>query len=162
MGKENDLYYATSMVEYVGRKTKNSRTLIVQKLGMDGIRYLIDFADVNHCLSFEQVSDELIEDYKIQNGNFNSVDACKFEVPSATRIGKVYARLIESLSESEEQYAEKMYEVFTSDLPDAISDFNSSLFLHLQTKSHTTTKLNIKPSNSPSAVFAVKVEMALF
>ena len=128
MGKENDLYYATSMVEYVGRKTKNRRTHIVQKLGMEGILYLIDFADVNHCLSFEQVSDELIEDYEIESGNFNSVDECKFEVPSATRIGKVYARLIESLSESEEQYAEKMYEVFTSDLPDAISDFNSSLF----------------------------------
>lgn len=124
----NDLYYTASLIEYVGRKTRNRRGIIVKAIDIEGIQLLLDTAPENHCLSFEQVSDELIEDYEIQSGNFNSVEACRFEVPSATRIGKVYARLIESLSESEEQYAEKMYEVFTSDLPDAISDFNSSLF----------------------------------
>ena len=77
--------------------------------------------------------------------------ACRFEVPSATRIGKVYARLIESLSESEEQYAEKMYEVFTSDLPDAISDLIPLCFLHLQMKSLTTTKRNINTNLQPKA-----------
>ena len=117
-----------SLIEYVGRKTRNRRGIIVETIDIEEIQLLLDAAPENHCLSFEQVSDELIEDYEILEGTFDTVETCKFEVPSATRIGKVYARLIESLSESEEQYAEKMYEVFTSDLPDAISDFNSSLF----------------------------------
>ena len=117
-----------SLIEYVGRKTRNRRGIIVKTIDIEEIQLLLDAAPENHCLSFEQVSDELIEDYEILEGTFDTVETCKFEVPSATRIGKVYARLIESLSESEEQYAEKMYEVFTSDLPDAISDFNSSLF----------------------------------
>lgn len=124
----NDLYYTASLIEYVGRKTKNPRCIIVKAIDVEGLQLLLDAAPENHCLSFEQVSDELIEDYEIPDGSFDTVESCKFEVPSATRIGKVYARLIESLSESSEQYAEKMYEVFTSALPDAISDFNSSLF----------------------------------
>lgn len=49
-------------------------------------------------------------------------------VPSATRIGKVYARLIDTISESENQYSEKLYEVFTSSISNAISDYNSLLF----------------------------------
>ena len=33
-------------------------------------------AEVNHCLSFEQVSDELIEDYNISDGTFDTVAEC--------------------------------------------------------------------------------------
>ena len=35
-------------------------------------------AEVNHCLSFEQVSDELIEDYNISDGTFDTVAECRY------------------------------------------------------------------------------------
>lgn len=124
----NDVYYTASLIEYVGRKTSNHRSDIVKNLDIEGIQLLLDAAPENHCLPMEQVADELIEDYEIQNGTFDSVQACKFSVPSATRIGKIYARLVESLVGSENQYAEKLFEVFTSPFSDAVSDFNSSLF----------------------------------
>lgn len=124
----NDVYYTASLIEYVGRKTKNHRSVIVRNLDIEGIQLLLDAAPENHCLPMEQVADELIEDYEIQNGSFDSVGECKYAVPSETRIGKIYARLVLSISESEEQYAEKLFEVFTSSLSDAVSDFNSSLF----------------------------------
>lgn len=124
----DDVYYTASLMEFLGRKTRNRRRAIVEHLGISGIDYLLETACVNHCLSMEQVSDELIEEYGIQEGNFDSVRECKYTVPSATRIGKVYARLIDTISESENQYGEKLYEVFTSLFSDAISDFNSSLF----------------------------------
>lgn len=124
----NDVYYTASLIEFVGRKTNNRRSDIVKALGIEGIQSLLDAAPENHCLSMEQVADELVEDYEIQPGSFDTVHGCKFPIPSETRIGKIYARLIERLAVSEDQYAGKMYEVFTSDLPDAISDFNSALF----------------------------------
>lgn len=124
----NDVYYTASLIEYVGRKTKNRRSVVVKELSIEGIQLLLDAAPENHCLAMEQVADELIEDYEIQNGSFDSVGECKYAVPSETRIGKIYARLVLSISESEEQYAEKLFEVFTSSLSDAVSDFNSSLF----------------------------------
>lgn len=128
MSTFDDIYYTASLIEFLGRKTRNRRKEIVECLGISGIEYLLETACVNHCLSMEQVSDELIEEYGIQEGVFDSVRECKYTVPSATRIGKVYARLIDAISESENQYGEKLYEVFTSSFSNAISDFNSSLF----------------------------------
>lgn len=124
----NDVYYTASLIEFIGRKTRNRRSIVAQRIGIDGIADLLENADVNHCLTMEQVSDELIEEYDIQSGSFDSVAECKFSVPSETRIGKVYARLVIELSPSENAYAEKLYEVFTSSLADAISDFNASLY----------------------------------
>lgn len=124
----NDVYYTASLIEYVGRKTKNHRSVIVRNLEIEGIQLLLDAAPENHCLTMEQVADELIEDYEIRNGSFDSVGECKYAVPSETRIGKIYARLVLNISESEDEYAEKLFEVFTSSLSDAVSDFNSSLF----------------------------------
>lgn len=124
----NDVYYTASLIEYVGRKTKNHRSVIVRNLEIEGIQLLLDAAPENHCLPMEQVADELIEDYEIQIGSFDSVGECKYAVPSETRIGKIYARLVLNISESEDEYAEKLFEVFTSSLSDAVSDFNSSLF----------------------------------
>lgn len=128
MSAFNDIYYTACLIEFIGRRTKNSRKTVVQQIGREGFLQLISLSDVNHCLTFEQVSDELIEDYQIVEGTFDTVSECKYTVPSVTRIGRVYARLVESLSASKETYGEVLFEVMTSSLPDAISDFNSSLY----------------------------------
>lgn len=128
MSEYNDIYYTACLIEFTGRKTKNSRKSIVERIGKEGLLRLISLSDVNHCLPFEQVSDELIEDYQIKEGTFDTISNCKYSVPSVTRIGRVYARLVETISKSKEAYGETLYEVMTSSLPDAISDFNSSLF----------------------------------
>ena len=33
--KENDLFYTCSLIEYIARKTKNEKKVIVQKLGKE-------------------------------------------------------------------------------------------------------------------------------
>lgn len=128
MSEYNDIYYTACLIEFTGRKTKNSRKSIVERIGKEGLLRLISLSDVNHCLPFEQVSDELIEDYQIKEGTFDTISNCKYSVPSVMRIGRVYARLVETISKSKDAYGETLYEVMTSSLPDAISDFNSSLF----------------------------------
>lgn len=57
-----------SLIEYIASRTKNKRGAVVEALGESGVRKQLNDAQVNHCLSFEQVSDEVIEQYQIKGG----------------------------------------------------------------------------------------------
>lgn len=67
--EKNDLFYVCSLIEYIARQTKNKRGAIVEALGESGVRKQLYDAQINHCLSFEQVSDEVIEQSD-QTGRF--------------------------------------------------------------------------------------------
>ena len=84
-------------------------------------------AEVNHCLSFEQVADEWIEQYQIKNGTFNTISDCKYTVPSATAIGRVYQQLVIDTAEINEE-AQAIIDVFSSFISDEISNFNSNVY----------------------------------
>ena len=71
--KKDDLFYVCSLIEFTGRKTKNRRKVIVNALGEQGIAKQLQDAPVNHCLSFDQVSEELINTYHIKAGDFISL-----------------------------------------------------------------------------------------
>ena len=57
-----------SLIEYISRETKNHRGYIVKCIGQEEIENLLYDAEVNHCLSFEQVCDEVVEEYKTKEG----------------------------------------------------------------------------------------------
>ena len=97
--EKNDFFYVCSLIEYIARKTKNHRGKIVQSIGEAGIEKLLKDAEVNHCLSFEQVSDEVIDYYQIKEGDFDTVSNCKYTVPGYQDIGKLYSILIEDCAE---------------------------------------------------------------
>ena len=59
--EKDDLFYLCSLIEYIARKTKNHRGDVVKMIGKEELNNLYKLASVNHCLSFEQVSDEVIE-----------------------------------------------------------------------------------------------------
>lgn len=126
--EKNDLFYVCSLVEYIGRKTKNRRSVIVDILGKKELKRQLKLAEVNHCLSFEQVSDEIIEYFNIEEGNFDSVEMCKYTVPRVQDIGKGYQRLIIDVMNEDSEVVTIMYEVFKSFISDEISDFNSSVY----------------------------------
>lgn len=86
----------------------------------------LKLADINHCLPIEQVSGELIEDYMIQEGSFDTVGECRYQVPSVLSIGRVYQRLVMNLAENNPAKAVK--DVFSSFISDEISDFNSNVY----------------------------------
>ncbi|MEE3482227.1 MAG: hypothetical protein VZQ80_09610 [Lachnospiraceae bacterium] len=123
----DDVYYVCTMIEYTARKTKNHRGYLVSQLGIDGIRKQLKYASTNHSLSFEQVADEWIEDFSIEEGDFDTASECKYELPSETSIGKVYLNLIENCGK-DISLEEKIYQVFSSFISDAISDFNSNIY----------------------------------
>ncbi len=76
--QKNDFFYVCSLIEYIARQTQNKRGTIVKLIGREGIDKQLYDAEVNHCLSFEQVSDELIEQYKISKGDFDTITECKY------------------------------------------------------------------------------------
>ena len=93
----------------------------------DDLSRQLRLAEVNHSLSFEQVSDELIEEYNISNGNFDTVAECKYTVPSITSIGRVYQMLVLAVCK-DDNVEQAMIDVFSSFISDEISDFNSNVY----------------------------------
>ena len=125
--RKDDIYFVCTMIEYVARVTKNRRADIVKYLSKKNIEHQLRVAEVNHCLSFEQVSDEWIEQYSIEQGTFDTITNCKYTVPSVTAIGRVYQQLVMGISKENEE-AQAIIDVFSSFISDEISDFNSSVY----------------------------------
>lgn len=91
--ERNDYFYVCALIEYIARETKNHRGDIVNAIDKSGIEKLLYDAEVNHCLSFEQVSDEVIQYYKITQGEFDTISNCQYSVPSFLDIGKLYSSM---------------------------------------------------------------------
>lgn len=125
--ERNDYFYVCALIEYIGRETRNHRGDIVRAIGIKGIEKLLRDAEVNHCLSFEQVSDEVISYYGIERGDFDTLSGCKYSVPSYLDIGKLYSIMVEDCAEPGKE-AEELMKIFSSFISDAISNFNSDLY----------------------------------
>ena len=125
--ERNDYFYVCSLIEYIAWETKNHRGYIVECIGQEGIENLLYDAEVNHCLSFEQVCDEVVEVYKIKEGKFDTISECQYDVPSFLDIGKLYSIMIEDCAKEGEEVHE-LIKIFTSFISDEISDFNTDLY----------------------------------
>ena len=125
--QKNDFFYVCSLIEYIARQTQNRRGAIVNILGREGIEKQLYDAEVNHCLSFEQVSDEIIQQYKIPEGTFDTITECKYTVPGFLDIGKLYSIMIEDCAEEGKEVDELM-KIFSSFISDKISDFQTDVY----------------------------------
>ena len=127
--KDNDLFFTCSLIEYIARKTKNTRSEIVNKLGKNRITKIYDLADVYHCDNIDRVSDDFIADAGIVSGKFDNVADCGYAIPSYWDIGKVYKRLIKMVAEDEKiEIIDALIEVYTSFISPKIDDYNSSVY----------------------------------
>ena len=127
--KDNDLFFTCSLIEYIARKTKNTRSEIVNKLGKSRITKIYDLADVYHCDNIDRVSDDFIADANILSGEFDNVADCGYAIPSYLDIGKVYKRLIKMVAEDEKiEIIDALIEVYTSFISTKIDDYNSSVY----------------------------------
>lgn len=127
--KDNDLFFACSLIEYIARRTKNIRSEVVNKLGKIRISKIYDLADVYHCENIDKISDEFIEDADIVPGKFDNVADCGYSVPSYWDIGKVYKRLIKMVAADEKiEIIDALIEVYNSFISPKIDDYNSSVY----------------------------------
>ncbi len=125
---KDDVFYVCSMIEFVARKTNNRCRDVVAKMSEKELEQQLKAAGVNHCLSFEQVSDEWIEDYGIPTGNFDNITTCRYNVPTVTSIGRVYQTLIMDVMQLYGSLTETIKKVYNSFISDEISNYNSSVY----------------------------------
>lgn len=125
--QKDDIYYVCSLIEFIARKTKNHRQDVIRRFSKADVERQLRLAEVNHCLSFEQVADELIEDYGISDGDFDTVKECRYDVPSFLSIGMLYQELVLSTMKTEDA-AQGIIDIFSSFISDEISDFNSNVY----------------------------------
>ncbi len=125
----NNLFFLCSLIEYIGRKTKNHRNVIVNALGKDELQHIFDLADIYHNENLDKITFELVEKYKIQEGVFDNIKNAKYSIPTHWDIGKVYKRLIIAVSKKENKpFIETLIQVYNLWLSRKIEDFNSSVY----------------------------------
>lgn len=137
----NDLYFVCYMIERVARTIHRRNCYVAEAMGTDGLWHELSIASTSHCLNPEQVVHEWIEYYHLEKGN---VDVTKVDsrftdkVPSATQMGKVYARLIESVDQTD-NLPQTILQVYQSPVSDAMDNYNASAYYepsYVQTRAY--------------------------
>ena len=127
--KNNNLFFVCSLIEYISRKTKNTKKYIVMKLGKEKINKIYSLAEIYHSENIDKITDKLIENYKIENGNYDILSDIKnTNPPNYWEIGKVYKRLIINLSNNENEYIDKLMKVLSSWIILKIDNYDSNLY----------------------------------
>lgn len=127
--KDNDLFFTCSLIDYIARKTKNTRMDIVNALGRKNLEKIYDLADVYHSDNIDRVSDDFIEECEIREGCFDNVGDCVYAIPTYWDIGKVYKRLIKQVSKEQDiDIIEALLRVYRSFISEKIDDYNSSMY----------------------------------
>ena len=126
--EENNLFYTYSLIEYISRKTKNTKKLVIEKLGKENINKIYKLAEVYHCENIDKVSDEFIEKTNIEIGEYDIISKCKYDVPTYWDIGKVYKRLIIMVNNRETEYIDTLIKVLSSWIVEKIDNYNSSMY----------------------------------
>lgn len=123
----SNLFFLCSLIEQLGRELHQKRGNVVEQLGNSNIQILYHNADVLHCEPLVKVAADTITEFSLKEGEFDNVARTKYAVPDVWTIGKVYARLIEDIS-NEENVLEILSAVYSSWIDEKISDFNSAFY----------------------------------
>ena len=127
--RANDLFFVCSLIEYIGRRTHNLRSTVVNALGRDELRHIYEYADVYHCENIDKVADELQEKHHLENGDFDNIAEARYSVPTHWDIGKVYHRLIIDVAKATgSDIIDTMMTVYNSWITRKIDNYNSSMY----------------------------------
>lgn len=127
--ESNNLFFLCSLIEYIGRKTKNHRNVVVNAIGKNNLQHIFDLADIYHNENLDKLTFELVDKYNIKEGVFDNTINVKYSIPTHWDIGKVYKRLIIEVSKRENKsLIESLIEVYNLWLSRKIEDYNSSVY----------------------------------
>ena len=76
--KDNDLFFTCALIDYIARKTKNTRADVVNALGKKRLDKIYDLADIYHSDNIDRVSEDFIKEAQIKQGNFDNVGECQY------------------------------------------------------------------------------------
>lgn len=127
----NDIFFVCYMVERTARRIRQRNVYVVEKIGKAGLERQLSIAASLHCLNPEQVVAEWIDEFALESGNFDVTAVnTRFtdKVPTEIQMGKVYARLISSVTNAESNIAEEMLKLYASPICETIDNYNSSAY----------------------------------
>jgi hypothetical protein len=126
---DNDLFFVCSLIEHIGRVTKNRRSDVVNTLGKDMLARYLDLADIYHCEPIENTAADLIYKCGVAEGFFDNTVGVT-NVPTVFDIAKVYKRLIVNVAENNSSITpvDALIDVYNSRINDKISDYGCSMF----------------------------------
>lgn len=128
---ENDLYFVCSMIERTARKIKQPNRYVANKMGKRALEEKLSVANVLHSDNPEAVSQQWIEEYELEQGDFDVTRVnpeLVTTIPTALQMGKVYARLILSTPIHTENYADAILRVYNNPICEIIDDYNGSAY----------------------------------
>lgn len=137
----NDIYFVCYMIERIARKLHQHNRYVVERMGENGLYRQLSLASTTHCLNPLQVEDEWIEEYHMEKGTFDITNinlSYTDKVPSPTQMGKVYARLIQSVS-NPDYLLQVFRQVYNSPVSDTIDNYNCSAYYepsYVQTRAY--------------------------
>jgi hypothetical protein len=124
---DNDIFFVCSLIEHIGRATKNRRADVVAALGNDTLSHCLELADVYPCEPIKNTADELIKKNDITPGIFDNT--ARDDVPTVFDIAKVYKRLIVNIYDKQGlSLIDALRAVYGSWISDKISDYGCSMF----------------------------------
>ena len=126
--EDNDLFFTCSIIEYIARKTKNTKKDIVNKLGYEKIKKIYDLAEVYHSENIDKVADEFINNCKIEQDNYDIIAETENRIPTYWEIGRVYQRLIKMVNRNIDEYVKTTIEVLSSWIIEKIDNYDSSMY----------------------------------
>lgn len=128
---ENDLFFVCSMIERVARHIKQRNKYVVNRIGYDNLLRQLSIADTLHSENPRQVVDDWIDEYQLENGNFDITDVDKelcTNIPTPLDMGKVYTRLILQTRLDAEDYAKGIIRVYNDDICEILDNYNCSAY----------------------------------
>lgn len=128
---ENDLYFVCSMIEQIARTIKQPNRYVVNRMGKKGLQEKLSVANVLHSENPEAVVQQWIEEYALENGDFDVTrinPSLVTTIPTALQMGKVYTRLILSTLNHNEDYADGILRVYNNSICEIIDDYNGSAY----------------------------------
>ena len=126
--EDNDLFFTCSLIEYIARKTKNTKKYIVEKLRYEKIKKIYDLAEVYHSENIDKVADEFINNCKIEQGKYDIVTQIENRIPTYWEIGRVYQRLIKMVNSNIDEYINTTIKVLSSWIIEKIDNYDSSMY----------------------------------
>lgn len=128
---KDDLFYLCSLIERIARKLKQPNRYVVNSMGKQALSEKLSLASVMHSENQQAVVVRLIDEYRMQSGNYdvtcvntNLVN----QIPSEQDMGKVYARLILSTLSSREDYADGILRIYNDQICFIIDNYNGSAY----------------------------------
>jgi hypothetical protein len=127
----DDLKFVCYMIERTARRCKQPNAYIVEHLGKDELKRNLSLADVLHSENPEDIADRWEAEYHLEKGTTDVLNTDKSLTPvppTALQMGKVYARLILSTRNSNEDFADGIFRVYHSPICQQLDNYNCSAY----------------------------------